>query len=299
MLKKHKKQCPEKSYPVAITPVLKELIEAEGGDGPVSRQFMPSDAELDYQEGEMQDPLGDDRHSPVPGIIHRYPDRVLLKPTHQCAVYCRFCFRREMVGPGQGRLDEEGLNRALAYIRNTPEIWEVILTGGDPLVLSPLVLSHIMYALEDIAHVRIIRIHTRLPVAAPKKIDARLLEVMEMGKSVWLSVHCNHVTELTDEVCQSFARIQAAGIQMVSQSVLLKGVNNTVEDLENLFRRLVELNVKPYYLHHCDMAPGTAHFRTTIKEGKTLMADLRKRLSGLALPTYMYEIPGGDGKFPL
>jgi lysine 2,3-aminomutase len=274
------------------------LIERARTSAAVARQFVPSAAELSTGPEERGDPIGDARHSPVKGVVHRYPDRVLLMPTLSCAVYCRFCFRRETVGSNGLLTPAEG-RAALAYIAAHREIWEVILTGGDPLVLSPRRLTEIVAALDAMAHVKVLRIHTRLPIAAPERIDAALIDVLKRsGKTVFVGIHCNHADELTAEVRASLARLSDAGFPLLSQSVLLRGVNDSVEALEALFRALVTARVKPYYLHQLDLAPGTGHFRVPLAEGQQLVAALRGRVSGIALPTYVLDIPGGAGKVP-
>ena len=287
-------------YAVAITPDVAELISA-APEGPVARQFLPHEAELETQPGELADPIGDEAHAPVPGIVHRYPDRVLLKVVGICAVYCRFCFRRETVGPGKARArPPQALDRALAYIADRPAIWEVILTGGDPLVLSPRRLAELGARLAGIDHVKVVRIHSRLPVVEPGRITPALVRALDIpGKATWLAVHANHADELTPPVRDALARLACAGIPLVSQSVLLRGVNDDPDTLAALFRALVECRVKPYYLHHGDLAPGTSHFRTEIAEGQALMRSLRGAVSGLCQPAYMLDIPGGHGKVPI
>jgi lysine 2,3-aminomutase len=287
-------------YAVAVTPALGDLITATGRDGPVGRQFLPSTEEFVVGPGERSDPIGDERHSPVKGIVHRYPDRALLLPTHACAVYCRFCFRRESVGPGGGSLTPAELAAAVDYIRKAPAIWEVILTGGDPLVLSPRRLAEITLALDAISHVAVIRIHTRLPIAAPERIDDALIAAMRpTRKAIYVAVHCNHAAELTPSAVAACRRLAEAGFGLVSQSVLLRDVNDSVPALEALFRALLAAGVKPYYLHHLDLAPGTGHFRVPLEKGQALVTALRGRLSGLAQPTYMLDVPGGAGKVPV
>jgi lysine 2,3-aminomutase len=285
-------------YAIALTPVVTRLIDRADPDDPIARQFVPDAAELTVAPEERADPIGDHAHSPVEGIVHRYPDRVLLKAVHVCPVYCRFCFRREMVGPqGLGTLDAAAMEAAFDYIRSHQEIWEVILTGGDPLVLSPRRLREIMEALAGIAHVKIVRFHTRVPVVDPEKIDAALMSALKAsGKTVYIALHANHARELTAEARAACARLVDAGIAMVSQSVLLKGVNDDPEVLAELMKAFVEIRVKPYYLHHPDLAPGTSHFRLTIEEGQRIIAALRGRISGLCQPTYILDIPGGHGK---
>jgi lysine 2,3-aminomutase len=286
-------------YAVAVTPAMAELIEAADPGDPIGRQLLPDAAELDGRADELTDPIGDDARSPLPGIVHRYQDRLLLKVTHTCAVYCRFCFRREVVGAPEALTPAE-LDAALDYIAGRPEVWEVILTGGDPLVLSPRRLAALMQRLAGIEHVKVVRFHTRLPVADPAAVTDELVSALRCpGKAVYVALHANHARELSDAARAACGRIVDAGIPMVSQSVLLAGVNDTPEALEALMRALVESRVKPYYLHHLDPAPGTARFRTPLEDGQALMRALRGRLSGLAQPTYVLDIPGGHGKVPI
>ena len=288
-------------YAIAITPDIAALIDPSDPDDPIARQFVPTRAELIAAPGENGDPIGDDSHSPVAGIVHRYPDRVLFKLVHVCAVYCRFCFRREMVGPGKdSALTDTAYAAALDYIRAHPEIWEVILTGGDPLMLSPRRLRQIMADLARIDHVRIIRLHTRVPVADADRVSDEMVAALRVaGATTWVALHANHVRELTASARAACARLIDAGIPMVSQSVLLNGVNDSLEALEALMRGFVECRIKPYYLHHGDLAPGTAHLRTTLKHGQDLMRRLRGRVSGLCQPNYVLDIPGGAGKSPV
>jgi lysine 2,3-aminomutase len=286
-------------YAVAITPALAELIDTSNPHDPIARQFVPDERELDLHPDESPDPIGDDAHAPVEGVVHRYPDRVLLKVVNACAVYCRFCFRRETVGPGRGGLSRLALAAALDYIARTPQIWEVILTGGDPLVLSPRRLKDVTTRLAAIDHVKVIRVHTRAPVAAPKRVTAALVQALRSNKATFVVLHANHPRELTEQVRAACARFIDAGIPMLSQSVLLRGVNDDMETLGALMRALVECRIKPYYLHHADLAPGTAHLRTTIAEGQALLRALHGRMSGLCQPAYVLDIPGGYGKSPI
>ena len=288
-------------YAIAVTPDIAALIDPENPDDPIARQFIPNALELVSEPGESADPIGDDAHSPVAGIVHRYPDRVLFKLVHVCAVYCRFCFRREMVGPGKATaLSDTAYRDALDYIRDHKEIWEVILTGGDPLMLSARRLAEIMADLAAIDHVKIIRIHTRVPVAAPSRIDGAMVAGLRVeGATTWVAVHANHPRELTEAARAACARLVDAGVPLVSQSVLLRGVNDDAVTLVALMRAFVECRIKPYYLHHGDLAPGTAHLRTTIQDGQALMRSLRGRVSGLCQPDYVLDIPGGHGKAPI
>ena len=287
-------------YAVAITPAMAELIDRANPNDPIARQFVPDPAELDSRPEEMSDPIGDLTHSPVEGVVHRYPDRVLLKLTHVCAVYCRFCFRREMIGPEVKPLTPKELDAALGYIAGHPEIWEVVLTGGDPLVLSARRLKQVASRLAAIAHVKVLRVHTRVPVADPVRITLELVRALKArGKATYVVLHANHARELTDAARDACARLVDAGIPMLSQSVLLAGVNDDPQALGALMRALVECRIKPYYLHHGDLAPGTAHLRSSIEDGQRLMRALRGRYSGLCQPTYVLDIPGGHGKSPV
>ena len=288
-------------YAVSLTPDLAALIDPSDPHDPIARQFVPDPAELDAVAPERADPIGDDANSPCEGIVHRYPDRVLLKLAHVCAVYCRFCFRREMVGPGRRRaLSQAALASALAYIRAHGEIWEVILTGGDPLILSPRRLRGVLEALAPIEHVKVVRFHTRVPVAAPALITRPLVRALKSsGKATYVVLHANHPRELTPAARAACARLIDAGIPMLSQSVLLRGVNDDAATLAELMRSLVECRIKPYYLHHGDLAPGTAHLRTTIPRGQALMRALQGRVSGLCQVAYVLDIPGGHGKSPI
>ena len=288
-------------YATAITAASAALIDAGDPNDPIARQFIPTAAELLITPEELADPIGDGAHSPVKGIVHRYPDRVLLLPTHACASYCRFCFRRETVGPGgAGMLSAEDLDAAMTYIAGDQAIWEVILTGGDPLVLSPAKLGAIMDRLARIEHVKIVRLHSRVPAVAPERVtDALVAALKRSGKTTYVALHANHARELTDEARAACAMIIDAGMPMLSQTVLLRGVNDDVTVLGALMRAFVETRIKPYYLHHADLAPGTSHLRLTLAEGQALMRGLRGTYSGLCQPTFVLDIPGGHGKAPV
>ena len=288
-------------YAVALTPALAALIDPADPADPIARQFLPGETELLAAPGEQADPIGDDAHSPVRGIVHRYPDRVLLKATHTCAVYCRFCFRREMVGPGKATaLSPAELDAALAYIAANPAIWEVVLTGGDPLMLSARRLAALMARLSGIEHVKVVRFHTRIPVADPAMVTPALVAAMlSPSQATYVALHANHPRELTAAARAACARIIDAGMPMLSQTVLLAGVNDDADVLGRLMRAFVETRIKPYYLHHGDLAPGTAQFRTSLAAGQALMRRLRGDLSGLCQPTYMLDLPGGHGKVPV
>ena len=284
-------------YAVAITPTMRALIETP--DDPIGRQFIPGVEELIAAPDEHPDPIGDDRLSPVKGVVHRYPDRALLKPLLICPVYCRFCFRREHVGPDGGLLTEAELDTAFAWFAAHPAVTEVILTGGDPLMLSPRRLRAIVERLAAIPHIEILRIHTRVPTTDPGRITPALIETMATDKPVWLVLHANHAREFTLAAQAALTNIRRAGIPLLGQSVLLRGVNDNPKALEALFRAMLRLGIKPYYLHQLDHAPGTERFRVPIEEGRRLVAALRGRVTGLAWPTYVLDIPGGHGKVPI
>lgn len=287
-------------FAVAVTPHLQSLIDPADAKDPIARQFLPDAAELEIHEHERGDPIGDDAHSPVPGIVHRYPDRVLLKLVNVCPVYCRFCFRREMVGPGSKGLSTEQLDAAIDYIAQHPAIWEVILTGGDPLIVSPRRLKEVIARLNAIPHLGVIRIHSRVPVVDPARINDVMIDALKSSeKAVWLLLHANHAREFVPDSIAAIRKLVAAGVPMLGQSVLLKGVNDSPAALTGLFRAMVANRIKPHYLHHGDLAKGTSHFRLSLEEGQNLMRRLRGHTSGLLQPTYILDIPGGHGKVPV
>lgn len=288
-----------KRYDVAITPLLVDLIEKADQNDPIRKQFVPSLQELHQLDSENVDPVGDLKHTKVKGLVHRYPDRCLLKPVTVCPVYCRFCFRREQVGAGSEAMSKSDLNRAYQYITEHAEIWEVILTGGDPLILKPSALTQIIRNLAAISHVEVVRIHTRVPIVSPERICEALITALRCDKAVYIVVHANHPKEFTSQAIKACANLVDAGIPLLSQSVLLKGVNDNMSTLQELMRTFVRNRIKPYYLHHADLANGTQHFRTSIASGQQLMKALRGTISGLCVPHYMLDIPGGYGKVPI
>ena len=284
-------------YAIAIPPAFAALIETP--DDPIGRQFIPHPAELITAPHEDADPIADEALSPVPGIVHRYPDRALLKPLLACPVYCRFCFRREQVGPDGGLLNDAELATAYAYIAAHPQIREVILTGGDPLILSPRRLGEILRALSNIAHVELLRIHTRAPTADPALITDALASTLDISTPLFIALHVNHARELTPAVTTALQKLQRRGIPILGQTVLLAGVNDSEAALGDLFRAMLRARIKPYYLHQLDAAPGTARFNVPVERGREILASLRGKISGTALPTYIYDRPGGLGKIPL
>jgi lysine 2,3-aminomutase len=287
----------EARYAVAISAAMRALIQAP--DDPIGRQFIPDAAELVTAAHESADPIGDDALSPVKGVVHRYPDRALLKPLLICPVYCRFCFRREHVGPDGGVLTDAELQAAYAWFAAHPAVSEIILTGGDPMMLSPRRLAAIITTLSAMPHVQTIRIHTRVPVADPARLTGELAAALETERSLWLVVHANHAREFTPAAAQALRRVRSLGIPLLGQSVLLRGVNDSADALEALFRAMIVNRMKPYYLHQLDPAPGTARFFVPVKEGRALLERLRGRVTGLAWPTYVLDIPGGHGKVPI
>ncbi len=288
-------------YAVAVSPHLLSLLDPTDPNDPIARQFLPSLDELITRADERADPIGDDAHSPVAGIVHRHQDRVLFKAVAACPVYCRFCFRRETIGPGQeNQLSKTAFAAALDYIAGHAEIREVILTGGDPFILSPRRMGEITQALAAIGHVKVIRWHTRVPVTDPGRVSDEMVAALHApGATAWVAVHANHAREFSPDARSAIARLVDGGIPLVSQSVLLKGVNDNEDALAALMDAFLANRIKPYYLHHPDLAPGTSHFRVGIEEGLALMQALRARVSGLAMPSYMLDIPGGFGKIAL
>lgn len=283
---------------VSITPQMLELIE-EGHAYPIFKQFVPDVQELKITPQELEDPIGDKAFSPIKGIVHRYPDRCLLKPVHVCAVYCRFCFRRDVIGSKTKGLSKSDLAKAYAYIAEHPDIWEVILTGGDPLILKPKGIQNIIASLDAIPHIEVLRIHTRIPIVDSQRITDEMLNALKSKKTLYIALHANHPSEFTEEAIKACHRLSEAGIPLLSQTVLLKGINDNVETLGQLMRTFVKNKIKPYYLHHGDLVKGTSHFRTSLHEGQALMKALRGRYSGLCQPTYVLDIPGGYGKVPV
>ncbi len=286
-------------YAIAVTPAAAALIDPADPADPIARQYIPDAAELVTAPWEIEDPTADAPFTPVRGIVHRYPDRALLKPLLACPVYCRFCFRREVVGPDGGLLTEAELEAALAWLAAAPAIREVILTGGDPLMLSPRRLAWLVERLSAIPHLDLLRIHTRVPVADPARLTPDLVAALDTPKGLFVCVHANHAREFTGEAPAALRRLIRAGIPLLGQSVLLRGVNDSEAALEALFRAMLRHRVKPYYLHQLDPAPGTARFAVPEAEGLALLARLRGRIGGHGLPAYVKERPAGGGKVPV
>ncbi|MGB4599370.1 MAG: KamA family radical SAM protein [Trichlorobacter sp.] len=280
-------------YPFRLTRYYAGLIQAP--DDPIWRQCVPDLAELD-DDGQLADPLDEERLSPVPGLIHRYPDRAVLLVSNRCAVYCRFCMRKRQVGCGATVLD---LDRAIDYIAATPRLRDIVLSGGDPLLLPIDQLHELLTRLRAIPHLEIVRIGSRAPVTAPDLITPELCRMLAGHQPLYLNTHFNHPHELTAEAARACAALSDAGIPLGNQTVLLKGVNDQPAVLEQLFSGLLRLRVRPYYLHQMDLVQGTGHFRTPLARGMELLAGLRGPVSGMAIPHFVVDLPGGQGKVPL
>ena len=288
-----------KKLALGITPHFFNLIDREDPDCPIRRQVVPRIEESITASDEMLDPCGEDSNMPVPGLVHRYPDRVLLLVTDRCASYCRYCTRSRVVsGAGEQELTMD-LEGAFAYLQKHPEVRDVLLSGGDPLLLSDSKLDAILTRLRQIPTIEFIRIGTRIPIFLPQRITTELLNVLKKHHPLWMSVHSNHPKELTQEVRLALGRLADAGIPLGNQSVLLKGVNDRADTLKSLFHKLLLCRVRPYYLYQCDLISGSAHLRTTIREGQEIMEQLRGHTTGYAVPTYVVDGPGGGGKIPI
>jgi len=288
-------------YSVALTPHLIEKIQSSSPEDAqaLKRQFVPTVDELANTPIEYADPIGDEPRTQLKGLVHRYPDRCLLMPVMICPVYCRFCFRREKIDDNAHSLSSSDLDKAYQYIKAHPEIWEVVLTGGDPFILHPKMLREICQRLAEIEHIEVIRFHTRVPVVEPSRVTKNLIEAIKTDKTTYVILHSNHPSEFDEASIAACASLVDAGIPMLSQTVLLKGVNDDVRTLGKLMRLFVKHRIKPYYLHHGDRAKGTKHFRTSLEEGQDLIKSLRGHYSGLCQPTYVLDIPGGYGKVPI
>ena len=286
-------------FRVDITPYFASLIDPDDPNCPVRRQVIPTGQELQAFEGMMEDSLSEDKHSPVPGLVHRYPDRVLMLLTTHCASYCRYCTRSRMVGDYTKTTQKPALERQLEYLRNTPEIRDVLLSGGDPLTLSPAVLEYTLSSLREIDHIEIVRIGSRAPVFLPQLVTDELCDMLRQYHPLWLNIHVNHPKEITPELSRALAKLADAGIPLGNQSVLLAGINDTVDIQRELVHKLVRNRVRPYYLYQCDLVKGAGHFRTTVAKGLEIMEGLRGHTSGYAVPTYVIDAPGGGGKIPV
>lgn len=285
--------------PVAVTPYYMALVSADDPDQPLRRTVIPRPGELLRSPGESDDPLGEDADSPVPGLVHRYPDRVLLLISDTCSTFCRYCTRSRMVGHGHWAALPDRLERGLQYIRRTPAVRDVLLSGGDPLLLSDERLGWILERLRRIPHVELIRIGTKVPAVLPQRVTPQLCRILKRFHPLWMSLHFTHPEECTPECATACGRLADAGIPLGSQTVLLRGINDNVETMKQLMHALVKMRVRPYYLYQCDPISGSAHFRTPVSKGLEIIAGLRGHTTGYAVPTYVIDAPGGGGKIPL
>ena len=286
-------------FRVDITPYFISLIDPNDPDDPIRKQVVPTDREMVPFTAMMEDSLAEDRHSPVPGLVHRYPDRVLMLVTTQCASYCRYCTRSRMVGDPSATFSRAEFEMQLEYIKNTPQVRDVLLSGGDPLVLAPKILEEILQRLREIEHVEIVRIGSRVPVFLPMRVTDELCDVLQKYHPLWLNIHVNHPNEITRELAEATDRLSRAGIPLGNQSVLLAGVNDNVHIQRQLVQELVRIRVRPYYLYQCDLVEGAGHFRTPVGKGIEILEGLRGHTSGYAVPMYIVDAPGGGGKIPV
>ena len=286
-------------FRVDITPYFISLIDPDDPDDPIRKQVIPLSEEMQSFTAMMEDSLAEDRHSPVPGLVHRYPDRVLMLVTTQCASYCRYCTRSRIVGdPGQ-TFSRQEFELQIEYLKRTPQVRDVLLSGGDPLVLAPKILEEILRRLREIPHIEIVRIGSRVPVFMPMRITQELCDTLAKYHPLWLNIHVNHSNEISLELEQACDRLTRAGIPLGNQSVLLAGVNDNVHIQRKLVQDLVRIRVRPYYLYQCDLVEGAGHFRTPVAKGIEIMEGLRGHTSGYAVPQYIVDAPGGGGKIPV
>ena len=295
----HQALCQVGLFRVDITPYFASLIDPENPLDPIRKQILPTAAEILPFTGEMEDSLSEDAHSPVPGLVHRYPDRVLMLVTTQCASYCRYCTRSRIVGDPTQSFSSKDFEAQLDYLRRTPQVRDVLLSGGDPLTLAPKVLERLLTALREIPHIEIIRIGSRVPVFMPQRVTDELCELLQRFHPLWLNIHVNHPNEITAELADACDKLTRAGIPLGNQSVLLAGVNDDPAIQRRLVHNLVRLRVRPYYLYQCDLVQGAGHFRTPIGKGIEIIESLLGHTSGFAVPTYVVDAPGGGGKIPL
>jgi lysine 2,3-aminomutase len=284
---------------MAITPYYLSLIDPEDPNDPVRKQAIPTAAELIKSPADLEDPLHEDGDSPVPGLTHRYPDRVLLLITDQCSMYCRHCTRRRFAGQHDAILPMDQINRAIEYITATPSIRDVLLSGGDALLISDDKLEYIIKKLREIPHVEIVRIGSRIPVVMPQRITEELVAMLRKYHPVWVNTHFNHPNEITEESRKACERLADAGIPLGNQSVLLRGINDCVHVMKKLVHELVKIRVRPYYIYQCDLSMGLGHFRTPVSKGIEIIESLRGHTSGFCVPTFVVDAPGGGGKIPV
>jgi len=286
-------------FRVEVTPYFASLMDPLDPQCPVRRQVIPTADEMMPFEAEMADSLAEDSHSPVPGLVHRYPDRALMLVTTQCASYCRFCTRDRMVGDSHAQFSTSCYDRQIEYLAGATEVRDVLLSGGDPLMLAPRVLENLLSRLRAIPHIEIIRIGTRTPVFLPQRINEALTSMLKRYHPIWMNIHFNHPKEITPEVSAALARLADAGIPLGSQTVLLAGINDCPNVIMALAHKLTRNRVRPYYLYQCDLVRGAGHFRTPVAKGIEIMESLRGHTSGYAIPTYVIDAPEGGGKIPI
>ena len=288
-----------KTLRMSITPYYLSLIDPSNPNDPVRKQAIPVSSELKVSDADLDDPLHEDGDSPVPGLTHRYPDRALLLITDQCAMYCRHCTRRRFAGQNDGAQPVDRIDKAIEYIRNTPVIRDVLLSGGDALLMSDDRLEYIISKLREIPHVEIIRIGSRVPVVMPQRITDDLVNMLKKYHPVWLNTHFNHPNEITPESIEACKKMANAGIPLGNQSVLLRGVNDCMHVMKKLVNDLVKIRVRPYYIYQCDLSNGIEHFRTPVSKGIEIIEGLRGHTSGYCVPTFVVDAPGGGGKTPV
>ena len=288
-----------KTLRMAITPYYLSLIDQSNPNCPVRKQAIPTHAETHHSAADLLDPLHEDGDSPAPGLTHRYPDRVLLLVTDMCSMYCRHCTRRRFAGQTDSSSSQDDISKALDYIARTPQVRDVLLSGGDALMISDSRLESIISRLREIPHVEIIRIGTRTPVVCPQRITDDLVNMLKKYHPIWLNTHFNHPQEVTEESIAACERMANAGIPLGNQSVLLRGVNDCVPTMKKLVHQLVKMRVRPYYIYQCDLSMGLEHFRTPVSKGIEIIENLRGHTSGYAVPTFVVDAPGGGGKTPV
>ena len=286
-------------FRVDVTPYYVSRINPDDPDDPIRKQIIPTAGEIDVFTGMMEDSLAEDRHSPVPGLVHRYPDRVLMLVTTQCASYCRYCTRARIVGDPNQTFSRSEFDAQIEYLKNTPQVRDVLLSGGDPLTLAPKLLEELLTRLREIPHIEILRIGSRVPVFMPMRVTEELTDMLQRFHPLWLNIHVNHPNEISLELANAADKLTRAGIPLGNQSVLLAGVNDCVHIQRELVHKLVRIRVRPYYLYQCDLVEGAGHFRTPVAKGVEIIEGLRGHTSGYAVPTYVVDAPGGGGKIPV
>ncbi len=286
-------------FRVDITPYYISLINPNDPNDPIRKQVIPTDLEMVPFTAMMEDSLAEDKHSPVPGLVHRYPDRVLMLVTTQCATYCRYCTRSRIVGDPTATFSQTEFEMQIEYLKRTPQVRDVLLSGGDPLVLAPKILEKILKALSEIPHIEVIRIGSRVPVFLPMRVTEELTDMLQKYHPLWINIHVNHPNEISAELADATDKLSKAGIPLGNQSVLMAGVNDCVHTQRALVQKLVQIRVRPYYLYQCDLVEGAGHFRTPVAKGIEIIEGLRGHTSGYAVPQYIIDAPGGGGKIPL